>query len=92
MACMMAPCWRLEKAAAKSMDRMALSVLWSRRVWVSLCSSTAPEGRPMAYWCGLRVVAVFGVMWWVVVGVGWVRDDHLFGERAASSVIVDEFD
>jgi hypothetical protein len=46
----------------------------------------------MAYWCGLRVVAVFGVMWWVVVGVGLVRDDHLFGERAASSVIVDEFD
>lgn len=62
MASMMALWCRLEKAAAMSMDRMALSVLWSRSVCVSLWSSSGPEGRPMAYWCGLRVVAMFGVI------------------------------
>ena len=62
MACRMAQWLRLEKAAATSMDRMALSVLWSSRVWVSLWSSSAPEGRPMAYWCGFKVSAMIGVI------------------------------
>ena len=52
----------LEKAAATSIERSALSVLWSSSVWVSLWSSSAPAGFPIAYWCGLSVLAIVGVM------------------------------
>ena len=62
MALMMAAWWRLENAAAMSMERMALSVLWSSSVWVSLWSSSAPASFPIAYWCGLSVLAIVGVM------------------------------
>ena len=37
-------------------------------------------------------VVVFFVLWWVVVGVGGVRNDDLFGEGAVSSDAVDELD
>ena len=29
---------------------------------MSLWSSSAPDGRPMAYWCALRVLAMLGVI------------------------------
>ena len=73
MACIMALWCRFEKAAATSMDRMALLVSWSRRACVSLRSSSAPEGRPMAYWCGLRVVAMLGVMCLVIAAAMILR-------------------
>ena len=38
------------------------------------------------------VVVVFCVLCWVVVGVGRVRNDDLFGEGAVSGDTVDELD
>ena len=66
--------WRFEKAAATSMERMALSWLWSKMVCASLCSSSAPERRPMAYWCGLRVVEMLGVICFVMADVTILRN------------------
>ena len=72
MAWIMAEWWRLEKAAWMSIERMALSWSWSRRVCVSLWSSSAPLGRPMAYWCVPRVLVIDWVVC-LVMAVAMIR-------------------
>ena len=66
MAVIIALWWRLEKAAAISMVKIAHSVSESRRACIVLCNFSAPPGHPTAYWYGARVLATCFVMCFAV--------------------------
>ena len=51
------------------MERMAVVASWSSLVCVSLWSSSAPFGLPMANWCGWMVLETRGVIVLVIAAV-----------------------